>query len=209
MPSEENALLKISPATLADLYEQLGSCVTGLRDACDRLDEVSTRMIHMGERLAKVEVRLNGHTQAPPELPRSPSNLYEAVGKKIEQQGEEVTERIKLEAVVAAQKAVADTLAEKARTDAEQLKQAAEIEALRVKTDSDRALAQIELKHRRSMLKVTLAGAILTALAGTGIFTAVQTMLSTKVAQSETQKTLKRIEAKQLKLVKPDTAVEP
>ena len=201
MPSEENSPLKISPATLADLYEQLGSCVNGLQNACGRLDEVSTRMIQMGERLAKVETRLNGHTQS--DSPRSPSNLYAAVGRRIEEQGEEVTERIKLEAIVATQKAVADTLAEKSKADAERLKQLAEVEAVRLKTANDVTLSVMELKHRRSMLRVTFAGAILTMLAGTGIFTAVQTLLSTRAAQSETQKTLKRIEAKQAKAVEP------
>lgn len=208
--SEENAPLKISQATLADLYEQLGSCVTGLRDACDRLNEVSTRMIQMGERLAKVEVRLNGHTPPPPDLPRSPSNLYEAVGKKLEQQGEEVTERIKLEAIVAAQKAVAETLAEKAKEEADRLEQASKVEATRLRIANDAALNEMELKHRRSMLRVTFAGAILTMLAGTGIFTAVQTLLSTRAAQTETQKTLKRIEAKQARTAsRPDAAVGP
>ena len=102
-----------------------------------------------------------------------------------------------------AQKAVADTLAEKSKADAERLKQLAEVEAVRLKTANDVTLSVMELKHRRSMLRVTFAGAILTMLAGTGIFTAVQTLLSTRAAQSETQKTLKRIEAKQAKAVEP------
>jgi hypothetical protein len=209
MPSEESMPLKISPATLADLYEQLGSCVNGLRNACDRLDEVSTRMIQMGERLAKVETRLNGHNAPAVDTSRSPSNLYESVGKRIEQRGEEVTERIKLEAIVAAQKAVAEEIAEHGRLEAAHLRQEAETAAAQLKLAHDASIAAIELKHKRSMSRIAIVGAVITTLLASGVFAAVKTLFSTEAAQAETQKVLKRIEAKQAKSTRPDAAMEP
>jgi len=214
---ENSGLLKVSQATLADLYEQIGSSVMGVKNVCERLEETNKRLSGLpctlhGERLAKVETRMNGAEMRSVEQvqqeedvgqTRSPSNLYAAVGAKIDKRSEEVTERI----AVVARDAVTSAIEERAAKEAIRLKTEREEEATRLKQENERELQKIDLQHKRAMnwLKVVAAAV---ALLGGGTFATMRAMFSTtEAAQVETQKTLKRIEAKQAKL--PDASVRP
>lgn len=225
MDESKDKPITVSATILGEIRTEIAEAATIAKNTWDLVQQMAQRQQQQGQDLAVLSSRFGDLKQehdermedggcAPmeslPVTPRSPSNLYAAVGKRLEQQGEEVTERIKLEAIVAAQKAVADQLAERAQEEAARLRQETEIKAAQLKLDHDASIAMIELKHRRSMSRIAVAGAILTALIGTGVFTVVQSMFSSsKAAQAETQKALKRIEAKQAKITRPDAAMEP
>lgn len=225
--------IPVSATILGEIRQEIAEAATVATKTWDLVQVMSSRQQQQGQDLAVLTSRFSDlkkeHDErmedgsCPPDggrPQRSPSNLYESVGKRIEQQGEEVTERIKLEAIVAAKAAVADEIAEHGRIEAARLRQEAEVAAAQLKADTeakaaqlkldhDAKIAEIEMRHKRSMSRIAIIGAIVTALIGTGVFSAVRTLFSTEAAQAETTKVLKRIEAKQAKMAQPDAAVEP
>jgi hypothetical protein len=162
---------------------------------------------HHSARLAVLEARAGSV--------RSPSNTYQVISGQLDQHAEQIedglTDRINLAALQAV-RAAADEQAEReaARIERErdamaaQLKLEAERRAAQLKAENDAALAAIalkhqemELKHRRSMSRVKLFGAVLGVIVASGIFATIKGLLGTEAAQVETQKSLRRIEAKQ------------
>jgi len=165
-----------------------------------------------GESLIEIKKRLSAdlgvHIRRPPSDEynrKTASGLYEKVGGKLEARAEEVTERLELIADQAAHKAVARELEERAAADEARRKVEREERDERAR----QALLDIELRHKRSMSKIKIAGAILGLLVTSGIVATVKGLLGSEAAQVETTRTLKRIEAKQAKMSPPDMGAPP
>jgi len=218
--------ITVSATILGEIRAEIGE-VHGLALAnAQQLENVLDRQVQLGRDMTAMVTRFDrverehveqmaaggcAPVEPAPGAPRSPSNLYESVGKRLEQQGEEVTERLKIEAILAAKEAVAEEIAEHNKAAAERTRQAVEVTAAQLKADTevkaaqlklnhDAKIAEIEMKHRRSMSRIAIGAAIVTALIGTGIFSAIRTLFSTEAAQAETTKALRRIEAKQARV---------
>lgn len=186
---QENGIPAAVAAAIADLAHENGRVAGCFEAVSIQIAELGSRVgglpcaAHLA-RLDAIDAKLST---------KSPSNLYEAVGARIDKHEDEVTERLNL----VAREAVASAIEDRAQKEAERLKQ-----------ENEREVQRIDLQHRRAMNWIKIVAAALGIVGGGGGIVALKALWGAEDGQVKTEQALRRIEAKQAKpaviIVRPD-----
>lgn len=225
--SERDKPIEVSATVLGEINQTIGR-VEGLAEKTwERVDEMSTRQAAMATSLSLLETKfvrverehyerfhLGGCEDSEDgRQSRSASDIYRAVGAKVDEHVGQVEDSLTEKINLAALQAARDAIKSEMRDRAEEVKRQTDIDAAKCKVEAEKKVADAEAEISRIKVRaarfrswgVAVVGVLLAVGGGVGW----KSCMALESVQARTEATLKRIETKAAQARKPDAAIEP